>query len=162
MKKLILITVAAVALMVTHAANAQVFKYTWKNLGVTNNVANNYTATNGPAGQAGAGAGTNKVDATAYDQVGINIQFALNAAGTTACVFKFATSMDGTNWNVHLADTHSIVPAGTTPVGTNVTVNLGAAGYWRLESITAANNTAAMTNIVVGYAYKPSRRENIR
>jgi hypothetical protein len=137
-----------VALLGVAASSVQAQQYRWTNVGATNNVPNNSTTS--------ANLGS-VITATRYGEVAIDIAFALDGSGTTACNFKFLTSVDGTNYNTTAPITITQAPNGTTTVRTNTSISLGAVGYIKLGSITAANNSAAMTNIVVGYSFKPSR-----
>lgn len=128
------------------ALGASAQQYEVNTLGCTNNVPNNSTTT----ADLGSAIGVTK-----SGEVGLQVAFGLTGAGTTACNFKFATSLDGTTYDVG-KHTITLVPAGTATVNTNLTVDVGAAGYLKLISITAANNSAAMTNIVVKYSKKPT------
>lgn len=116
----------------------------------TNNVPNNSTTT----AQLG-----DAIDVGRYSQICIQPGFKLTAAGTTACTFKFSLSADGTNYPTSAPILMPLVPAGTTLVYTNVNVDVGAAKYIKLAAITAADNTAAMTNIAVVYSVKGDRKD---
>lgn len=116
----------------------------------TNNVANNTTATSGN------GIGT-VATVTRYSEIAVQPVFALTDAGTTACTFNFVSSVDGTNWPATAQFVLTCAPAGTATVSTNKSWDVGAAGYVKVLSITAANNSAAMTNIQVYYSRKPDR-----
>jgi hypothetical protein len=63
----------------------------------------------------------------------------------------------GTNYEAGAWQSVSMVPNGTTRVFTNVVMTMGPFGYLKPFSVVAANNTAAMTNIVVKYIVKPTR-----
>ena len=124
--------------------------YYWYDLEVTNNVPDNSTtATN--LGSV--------ISATRYGEIGLSASFTLaDGDGTNACVFVWGKSLDGTNFWERFSWT--ILPNGTNAtVGTNVSVSLGALGYVRLLSVSNGTNGAAMTNLVVGYAFKPARRD---
>jgi len=125
-------------------------QYKWHDLEATNNVPDNSTTTEnlGPA-----------INCTRYGEIALDIGFELMGSGPTACTFKFTRSVDGTNYTTTAPIEIAIAPNGTTAVRTNLTVSLGAVGYLKLSSIAAGNNGYAMTNIVVGYAFKPNRRE---
>ena len=112
----------------------------------TNNVPNNSTTT--------ANLGST-VDCSTYEQVGIRIKYALDGSGTTACTFSFNWSADGTNWSTTAPITYSLPPTGATAVATNAIMNLGPIPYLKLSGITAANNSAAMTNISIVVVKKP-------
>lgn len=143
MKKLLLSSLLALCAI---AATAQ--QYTASTISCTNNVPNNTTTT--------ANLGS-AIGATKYDEVAVQITYALNGAGTTACTFNFLTSVDGETYNTTAPHAITFVPAGATAVSTNLNITLGSKGYIKLGSIVAANNSAAMTNIVVKYAFKPKR-----
>ncbi len=119
----------------------------------TNNVPNNSTTT--------ANMGS-AVDCSQYGEVGIQITGKLDGAGTTVCTFNFVKSADGTNYATVSQHPISFTPAGTTTVTTNVSLTVGALPYLKLLSITAANNSANLTNIVVQYVFKPARKEYLR
>lgn len=122
-------------------------------LAVTNDVPNNSTTTANLGGT---------IDCSQYADVGVQIKYELNAAGTTACTFNFVRSADGTNWNTTAPIAISFVPNGATAVVTNTSITMGALPYLKCSGITAANNTAAMTNISVVYVFKPGRKEYLR
>ena len=132
------------------ALSAGAQSYYWYDLEVTNNVPDNSTtATN--LGSV--------ISATRYGEIGLSASFTLaDGDGTNACVFVWGKSLDGTNfWERFI---WTILPNGTNAtVGTNVSVSLGALGYVRLLSVSNGTNGAAMTNLVVGYAFKPARRD---
>jgi len=130
------------------ALSAGAQQYRWVSVGCTNNVPNNSTTTENLG---------SVINCTRYGEVALDIEFKLTGAGTTACTFKFARSVDGTNYNSVAPIEVAMAPSGTTAVRTNLSVTMGPIGYLKLSSITAANNSQAMTNIVVGYALKPSR-----
>jgi len=117
-------------------------------VGCTNNVPNNSTTTENLG---------SVINCTRYNEVALDLSFKLTGAGTTACTFKFLRSVDGTNYNSVAPIEVAMAPNGTTAVRTNLSVTMGPIGYLKLASITAATNAQAMTNIVVGYALKPSR-----
>ena len=116
----------------------------------TNNVPNN-SATTANLGDA--------IDVSDYREVGLQVTFALTGAGTTACTFAFNQSADGTSWCTTAPISLALTPAGTAAVTTNASVRIGALPYIKLHSITAANNSAAMTNIVVKVVTKPGPKD---
>lgn len=130
----------------------QAAEYAWNRIPgtVTNTVPDNSTTTVLMG---------NAITVTRYKEIGVSASFALDAAGTNACTFKFATSLDGTNYQTTAPLLMTLTPAGPTAVHTNCTFQLGAAGYFKMISITCGNNSAAMTNIIVGYSLKPNRRD---
>jgi len=141
--------VFGVALVVTSLIGTAQAQYKVTTLVTTNDVPNSSTTTANLGGP---------ITATKYGEVGLSIQFALNAAGTTACTFNFVKSPNaGTNYETGAWYSVSMVPNGTTMVSTNVTVTMGPFGYLKPFSFVAANNTAAMTNISIQYVLKPNR-----
>lgn len=147
MKEMIKMAAVMAALLAVTAGAQQ---YRWVSVGCTNNVPNNSTTTENLG---------SVINCTRYNEVALDLSFKLTGAGTTACTFKFLRSVDGTNYNAVAPIEIAIAPNGTTAVRTNLNVTMGAIGYLKLGSITAATNGQAMTNIVVGYAFKPNRRE---
>lgn len=77
----------------------------------------------------------------------------LDGAGTTAVVFTFDESIDGSRW-VPSTRTLSVTPAGTTQVSAIQNYTIGASGYLRLKSINNPN-ASNLTNVVLNYSYKP-------
>jgi hypothetical protein len=116
----------------------------------TNNVPNSGTTT------ANLGA---VIDLTRYKDVGLQMTYKLNGAGTTACTFNWARSADGTNFNTTAPISFAFAPNGTTFVSTNANVTVGALPYIKLLSIVAANNSADMTNITVIAVTKPGPKD---
>lgn len=115
-------------------------------LSVTNDVPNNSTTT------ANLGA---ELDVSQFENVGVLVKYALNGSGTTACTFTFNWSADGTNYNTTSPFAIALAPAGTTAVTTNALWHVGAMRKVKLSGLTAANNSAAMTNITVMFVRKP-------
>lgn len=95
---------------------------------------------------------------TRYDQMAIQLVFKLNGSGTSATVWNFDHSADGTNYTTG-ALALSLSANGTTAVTitTNITVN--ATGYWRLRTVENPN-ASAITNLQVMVWKKPSRYGN--
>jgi hypothetical protein len=50
-----------------------------------------------------------------------------------------------------------VANAGTTTVQVNANVNVGAAGYLRLGTLTNGDDDGVLTNIVIKYTTKPAR-----
>jgi putative flippase GtrA len=94
---------------------------------------------------------------TKYQDVHVQIRCALTAAGTTSSIFNFAKSVDGTTWETAPSTAVSVANAGTTTVQVNANVNVGAAGYLRLGTLTNGDNDGVLTNIVIKYTTKPQR-----
>lgn len=82
----------------------------------------------------------------------IQAQFKLDGAGTTAVMFLFDSSVDGTIWAPR---THSllITPAGTAVKGAITNVPLGSIGYLKLVAIENANSQN-ITNLYLKYSTK--------
>ena len=83
----------------------------------------------------------------------VQVGFKLDGAGTSAVVFKFDESIDGSNW-VPTTRTLSVTAAGTTTVHNLSNLTIGGAGYLRLSYI-GNPNSANITNLYVKYASKP-------
>jgi hypothetical protein len=89
---------------------------------------------------------------TKASNVALQVEHKLNGAGTSAIIFRFAASADGTTWT----DSYLLVTntaAGTTLVSSTRDVSVGAIGFLRLTSINNANANA-VTNLFVRYAFK--------
>lgn len=84
--------------------------------------------------------------------VAIQAAFKLTGAGTSAVVFNFDESIDGSNWKTS-SRTLSVTPAGTSTVVNLGNYTLGGAAFLRLSSVQNPNS-AAITNLVLNYAYK--------
>lgn len=104
-----------------------------------------------------AAASTNSVTAPAFtavysSDIALQPSFKLQGAGTSAVVFKFDTSLDGTVWYAN-AFTISITPAGTAQVSKVATQTLGSIPYVRLSTIENPNATA-ITNLMLNASMK--------
>jgi xanthine dehydrogenase molybdopterin-binding subunit B len=147
--KRILQSLMLTTLLLAFALPVAAQQYTVTTVACTNNVPNTTTTT--------ANLGS-AVTLTKYDEAAVQIDYKLNAAGTTACTFNFVTSVDGSTYGTTSAHAVVFAPNGTTLVSTNLNITIGSKGYLKLLSITAANNTADMTNIVVKVSVKPKRQ----
>lgn len=78
--------------------------------------------------------------------------FKLQGAGTSAVVFLFDESTDGSTWESS-AHSVSVTAAGTTQVTTVQNVQLEGIGFLRLAEIRNPNGTA-VTNLSVKISYK--------
>lgn len=91
-----------------------------------------------------------------HDLVALQVAFALQGAGTTACTFAIHESLDGTTYDDTAVQTLSVTPAGSTTVCGVLPISPGAVGYYRLKTI-GNPNASAITNLVIKYAFKPKR-----
>jgi hypothetical protein len=80
--------------------------------------------------------------------------FALTGSGTSACVFTFDTSIDGSVWSAG-AFTISVTANGTNKVATVSNQTTGSIPYVRLAGVTNPNSTA-ITNLYVAVTSKTS------
>lgn len=93
---------------------------------------------------------------TKYDEVALQPIFQLTGAGTSAVVFRFSKSVDGTNFIADASRTISVTAAGTTVVSGISNQLVGAVGYLRLDTIENPN-ASAVTNLTFPAVPKPSR-----
>lgn len=85
-----------------------------------------------------------------YRYVGLQMKFALHAAGTETMTFNFVTSADGTNYTTSARPSIAVAANGTTAVVTNVVVDMAGLSSIKILSIVCGNTTTAdMTNILV-------------
>lgn len=87
--------------------------------------------------------------------VAIQSTFKLTGAGTSSVVFTLDSSVDASNW---VTGTHSlsVTPSGTSVVSGILKIDTGGVGYFRLSAI-ANPNSAAVTNLVMKYSFKPGQ-----
>lgn len=86
------------------------------------------------------------------NQLGIQVDFKLQGAGSSAVVFRFDSSLDGINWtasSILMTNTASA----TTLVTKTQTFDVGGVPYFRLTSINNGNATA-VTNLAVKFVSK--------
>lgn len=82
----------------------------------------------------------------------VQASYVLTGAGTSAVVFTFDESLDGTTW-VPSTRTLSVTASGTTAVSGLSNYLMGGSGYLRLKSVNNANATA-VTNLAIKFSYK--------
>lgn len=146
MKKLLLLILGGVWALGAHAQQYATTTHT-----LTNTVAAFTT------NAAVSGAQILAFTATKYQDVNVTIKTELTAAGTTVSDFKFVRSVDGANFETTPSIVMSIANAGTTSVIVSSNINLGAAGFLKLKTITNGDDDGVETNIVVKYTVKPAR-----
>jgi hypothetical protein len=79
----------------------------------------------------------------------------LTGAGTSAVTLNYQPVIDGVTTNSGAASSVAITMAGTATVSTNLSINVGAFGQFKLINLVNANGTA-VTNIVLKVAQKVS------
>jgi hypothetical protein len=104
-----------------------------------------------------AAASTNSVTTPTFtvaysSDIALQPSFKLQGSGTSAVVFKFDTSLDGTVWQAASFNI-SITPAGTALVTKVVSTAIGSTPYVRLSSIENPNATA-ITNLMLNATMK--------
>jgi hypothetical protein len=92
------------------------------------------------------------IPATRALNIAIQPTFVLAGAGTSAVVFKFDTSVDGSNWT-SAAHSITVTANGTNTVSTTANVAVNAIGFLRLSSVENPNGTA-INSLVIKYADK--------
>jgi len=112
------------------------------------------TATNWVAAASTNTAVNADITVTKYDAVALQVVFALQGAGTTACTFAVHESIDGTTYDDTAVQTLSVTPAGTDTVCGVLPISPGAVGYLRLKTI-GNPNANAITNLVIKRVFKP-------
>jgi len=147
--------VASLAFTITPARAAAPDQYGFDAVAITNGSALGFTGGTNHIPASSTNTFNSVITLTKHADFTLQITYKLNAAGTTANVFKFDHSPDGTNWTANALNA-SVTPAGTSTVhlGTNMTVN--GTGYWRLGTVENANS-AALTNLQILVWKKPMR-----
>ena len=97
------------------------------------------------------------VNLTKHDLVALEVSFKLTGSGTSAVLFNFHESLDGTAFDDTAVQALSLTAAGTTTVRAVVPVNVGAVGYLGLRSV-GNPNASGITNLVIRAATKPKRQ----
>jgi len=145
MKKYLIGLVAAAVVALSVPAWAEVGTQT---LNVTNTITKNATELLDLGG-------TNSVPN--QDNIGIQLSFIGDQAGTGALTFKFARSLDGTTWET--TPSFALVTAlnGRTAVAYTTNWSIGAFGYYKLQSVVNADANAAATNVVIKIGKKTIR-----
>jgi hypothetical protein len=136
-----------VALLALLAPAARAQQYTVTTLSTTNAYA--ATSTNAVTDA--------NVNLTKHDLVALEVSFKLTGAGTSAVLFNFHESLDGTAYDDTAVQALSLTAAGTTTVRAIVPVNAGAVGYLGLRSV-GNPNASGLTNLVIRAATKPKRQ----
>lgn len=142
-KTLIIAALTLCALAFVPVVQAQGYFPTTALAGGTNNVAATTTNTSFAVILSSQGRGP---------YMAVQPSFKLIGAGTSAVVFKFDESVDGTIWDL-AAHTISVTASTTNVVTTLAPITLGAIGYLRLTTIENPNATA-ITNLTLKYVTK--------
>lgn len=101
-----------------------------------------------------AGSATGVIDATASENVGLQLTFSSMATNANNLTLVFQKSLDGSSWDSNQILSWAIAGNGTNTVvqATNIAV-LGY-GYLRVYSIANQNPDTTVTNITVKYSVK--------
>jgi len=151
MKNLIIIILTAVCLPLCGQISLPVVysptALTYTNA-ISDNVTNGVTSTN--------------LDMTRYEQLAVQIRFQMADTPSVGIgTFYWKTSLDRTNWPDHYSHVFRMAGNGTNYVVTNLTMEVQAMGYLRLEQVGVSSNGWALTNLSILYTPKPYRRERI-
>jgi len=139
----------------TQSAFSQATQYSPKALVLTNGVAWDGSNTNAII-QANSATNIYQVISSAkYGDVGLQMSFKLQAAGTSAVSALIDFSGDGTNWVPGYA-TLSANAAGTSTASCFTNITTGPMGFLRVAWVTNGNN-AILTNMNFRVIYKPVR-----
>lgn len=135
MKTILSILILAATLVSTWGAAVSVV-----NISATNSIAVNTTISENMG---------NAVQIANHRDVGLEVRFQGSAAGTTAVIYTFLRSNDGTTWETVPGLTAGFAQNGTTAVVgyTNLPLAaIGAAGWIKLSSVQNQDADAVLTN----------------
>jgi hypothetical protein len=141
MKKLFIAIVAAVGALTTNAQHQEkartLLEITTHALTITNSATSNYVQT--------ATTPVTSDELTGQNTVGVLTKIQYNGAGSTACIFKFSRSVDGTNFESTPGLLITNTPNGATATYTFTPMTVSGAKYIKLETI-VNGSAAAITN----------------
>ena len=92
-----------------------------------------------------------------YDTVGIQVTLAASTTNTTAVVFKFAKTLDSTNYETTPSLSVSVTPNGVTSVTKVDSLSVANVAGLKLVSIENENANGYVTNVSVKYRVKAAK-----
>jgi Tfp pilus assembly protein FimT len=143
----LLLTICIAIILATMVTPARAQQYTIQTL----NTGTNVIAASGSLTPTSA-----IVTATKNRNVALQMSYALSGTGTAAVTLKCAKSVDGIRYETVESGTLAVTASGTNTVSGTLNVDMGAAGYLKVTSITNANDPSTVAGLTVKAVKKPN------